>query len=81
MFKAQWTQGKHYRKMITCFSIVSIIIDALIICICVASLLTMEAFSNMLWVTATEVLVLTFLLIILGCIELCRLKSYLSYTE
>ena len=65
----------------TCFSIVSVIIDALIICVCVAALLTMQTFSNMLWVTAVEVLVLSFLLILFGCIELCKMKSYLSYNE
>ena len=81
IFKAHWHRLKYYRKMITCFGIISMIIDGLIICVCVAALLTMEAFSNMLWITTLEVAVLSFLLIIFGCIELFRLKTYLKYVE
>ena len=39
MFKARWSNGKYYRKMMTIFTIVEIVIDALIICICIANLL------------------------------------------
>ena len=81
MFKARWTQGKYYRKSMTCFCIVSIVIDALIICVCVAALITMQAFSNMLWITTVEVLALSILLIAFGCIELYQLKNYLQYNE
>lgn len=81
MFKAKWTHGKYYRKSMTCFGILSMIIDGLIICVCVAALLTMEVFSNMLWITTVEVAVLSLLLIIFGCIELFLLKKYLAYTE
>jgi hypothetical protein len=81
MFKARWTQGKLYRKVMTCFCIVSMILDGLIICVCIAALITMEFFKNMLWVTVVEVLVLSLLLIIFGCIELFLLKEYLKYNE
>ena len=81
MFKARWTQGKYYRKSMTIFCIVSMVIDALIICLCIASLLNMTVYSNMLWVTAVEVAVLSLLLIILGCIELYMMKEYLKYNE
>ena len=81
LFKARWSNGKYYRKSMTIFCIVSMVIDALVICVCVAGLLTMAVYSNMLWVTTVEVAVLSLLLIILGCIELCRLKEILSYNE
>lgn len=81
MFKARWSLGKYYRKSMTCFCIVSMIIDGLIICVCIAALITMTVFSNMLWVTVVEVAVLSLLLIIFGCIELFLLKEYLSYNE
>lgn len=81
MFKARWSQGKYYRKAMTIFCIVAMVIDALCICVCIASLITMSAFSNMLWITTVEVAVLSLLLIIFGCIELYMLKQYLSYNE
>lgn len=81
MFKARWTQGKYYRKSMTIFCIVSMVIDALIICLCIASLLPLAVYSNMLWVTAVEVAVLSLLLIILGCVELYMMKEYLKYNE
>ena len=81
MFKARWTQGKYYRKSMTIFCIVSMVIDALIICLCIASLLNITVYSNMLWVTAVEVAVLSLLLIVLGCIELYMMKEYLKYNE
>ena len=65
----------------TIFCIVAMVIDALCICVCIASLITMSAFSNMLWITTVEVMVLSLLLIIFGCIELYMLKQYLSYNE
>jgi len=81
MFKAEWSDPKYYRKSMTCFSIVAMIFDGLIICVCVAALITMEPFSNMLWITTIEVAALSLFLIIFGCIELYKLKGYLSYTE
>lgn len=81
MFKARWTQGHYYRKSMTMFCIVSMVIDALIICLCIASLLNMVVYSNMLWVTTFEVAVLSLLLIILGCVELYMMKKYLKYNE
>ena len=57
------------------------IIDGLIICVCIAALITMEFFSNMLWITTVEVAILSLMLIIFGCIELCLLKDYLSYNQ
>ena len=35
----------------------------------------------MLWLTTVEVLILSLMLVIFGCIELCMLKDYLSYNE
>ena len=81
MFKARWSLGKYYRKSMTIFCIVSMILDALIITLCIASLLNMVVMSNMLWVTTVEVAVLSLLLIILGCIELYKMKDYLKYNE
>lgn len=37
--------------------------------------------SNNLWVTTVEVAVLSLLLVIFGCIELCSLKKILHYNE
>ena len=65
----------------TIFCIVSMVIDALIICLCIASLLQLSVYSNMLWVTAFEVAFLSLLLIILGCVELYMMKEYLKYNE
>lgn len=81
MFKARWTNGKYYRKSMTIFCIVAMILDAVLICLCIAGLMTMEAFSNMLWITTVEVAVLSLLLIIFGCIELYLMKQYLRYNE
>lgn len=81
MFKAGWSNGKYYRKSMTIFCIVSMILDALIITLCIASLLNMVVMSNMLWVTTVEVAVLSLFLIILGCVELYLMKEYLSYNE
>lgn len=83
MFKARWSLGnyKYYRKFMTTFCIVSMVLDALIVCLCLASLTTLEVMSNNLWVTCVEVAVLSLFLIIFGCIELYMLKPYLRYNE
>ena len=81
MFKAQWTQAKYYRKSMTSFCVVGIVFDALLICVCFAGLITREPFSNMLWITMVEVMILSLMLVILGCIELFLLREYLSYNE
>lgn len=81
MFKARWSWGKYYRKSMTIFCIVAMVLDAMLICLCIASLMTMTAFSNMLWVTTVEVAILSLLLIIFGCIELYMMKQYLRYNE
>ena len=81
IFKARWSQAKVYRKAMSCFGIFSIVLDALIICVCVAALLEMELFSSMLWITIVEIAVLSLCLILLGCIELYKLKTYLRYNE
>lgn len=65
----------------TIFCVVSMVLDALILCVCIAGLLTMTALTTMLWVTTVEVAVLSLLLIIFGCIELCQLKEILRYNE
>ena len=65
----------------TIFCIVGITLDALLICVCFASLTTRKPFENMLWLTTVEVLILSLMLVIFGCIELCMLKDYLSYNE
>lgn len=84
MFKARWSQGengKYYRKSMTIFCIVAMILDAMIICLCIASLMTMTVMANMLWVTTVEVAALSLLLVIFGCIELYMMKPYLKYNE
>ena len=81
VFKGRWSQAKYYRKLMTCFTIVEIVIDALIICVCVAFLLTMELFENQLVITVFELAVLSLLLILFALIELCMLKQYLRYNE
>lgn len=65
----------------TTFTIIEIVIDALIICVCVAFLLTMTLFENQLVITIFELAVLSLLLIIFALIELCMLKQYLRYNE
>ena len=81
MFKARWTQGKYYRKSLTIFGIVSMVLDGLILVFAIASMLPLVVMSNMLWVTVVEVAFLSLMLIILGCVELWLLKPYLSYNE
>jgi len=87
MFKAQWSMGgdfkdgKYYRKSMTIFCIVAMVLDSLIICLCIASITSLEVMSNNLWVTTVEVAVLSLLLVIFGCIELCMLKDILKYNE
>jgi hypothetical protein len=67
--------------MMTWFQIVFIVcIDLALICIDVTGLTKIES-GNQLFITMIETLVLSVLSIILGAIELWRLKIILTYTE
>ena len=57
------------------------LIDALIIIVGAAGLYQMEFMSNMLYVTLIETVVLSFFNILLGSIELFKMKDYLKYNE
>ena len=57
------------------------IIDALIICISVAGLYVLEFMSNMLYVTMMETAILSLFGLLLGLIELFKMKDYLKYNE
>jgi len=83
MFKARWSKGeyKHYRKLMTVFCIVHMVIDAIIFCIAVAGLYALEFMSNMLYVTMVETAVLSVIVVLLGLIELFKMKEYLAYNE
>jgi hypothetical protein len=81
MFQSQFTQAKYYRKMMTWFQIAFIIcIDLSLICIDITGLTKIES-GNQLFITMIETLILSILSIILGSIELWKLKEILKYTE
>ena len=65
----------------TVFCIIHMIIDALIICISVAGLYVLEFMSNMLYVTMMETAILSLFGLLLGLIELFKMKDYLKYNE
>lgn len=80
-YQALFSRAKYYRKMMTWFQIVFIVcIDLALICIDVTGLTKIES-GNQLFITMIETLVLSVLSIILGAIELWRLKIILTYTE
>ena len=83
MFKARWITGDHkyYRKFMTVFCIVHMVVDAVILCIAAAGLWALDFMSNMLYVTMIETAVLSIVGIILGLIELFKMKDYLKYNE
>ena len=83
MFKARWTgeNAKYYRKFMTVFCIVHMLIDAAIICIAAAGLYEAEPMGNNLYIVMIETGVLSLIGIILGLIELFKMKDYLKYTE
>jgi hypothetical protein len=86
-FKAHFSRAKYYRKFLTWYQIVWLIcIDLCLICIDITGLTKVEnpwsgAPWNQLYVTMIETLVLSLFSIILGCIELWKLKIILGYTE
>lgn len=81
MFQVPLSRAKFYRKMVTIFQIVHmIVIDLFLICLDITALTQIEPW-NMMWVFVIETLVLSILGIILGVVELMYLKSYLEYTE
>ena len=57
-----------------------IVIDLFLICLDITALTQIES-GNMMWITVIETLILSITGIVLGCIELYLLKSYLEYTE
>lgn len=83
MFQAHFSQAKYYRKMMTWYQIIYLIcIDLTLICIDITGLIKVEKQPwNQLFVTMIETLVLSILSIILGAIELWKLKEILQYTE
>ena len=83
IFKARWSQGRYYRKVMTAFTIAEMLVDACLLVVCVLAQLEsgVGVFCNMLWITLIEVAVLSLLLFLLCCIELWKLKEYLRYNE
>ena len=89
MFKARWSQGKYYRKMMTWYCIVHIVtIDMLLLCITAAGLVQWwlnrgdrPFLDNQFYITMVECFVLAFFSILYGLIELFKMKDYLKYNE
>jgi hypothetical protein len=73
--------GKLYRKTLTAFCAIHMLTDAIIILISVIGLTSIEFMSNMLYITMIETAVLSVAGLILGLIELFKMKEYLEYTE
>jgi hypothetical protein len=79
--QALFSRSKYYRKILTWFTIIWIIlVDLVLISIDVTGLTKVTA-DNQLFITMIETLVLSVLSIIFSSIELMRLKVYLQYTE
>ena len=81
MFKARWSQRGCWLALIIVFAILALMIDGAILAACVWVLLPLELMSSMLWIALVEVAFLSFILIILGLLELCWLRTYLQYNE
>lgn len=80
-YQSLFSRSKYYRKMMTWYQIIYLIcIDLALICIDVTGLTKIES-GNQLFITMIETLILSILSIILGAIELWRLKIILQYTE
>jgi hypothetical protein len=79
-FKATLSDPKNYRKMLTWYTIATIIcIDMALICIDITCL-TMIEDDNQLWITVIETLVLSIILLVLSAVELYMIKDNLKYT-
>lgn len=82
MFKATWTNEKQYRKALTWFTMVHmIVIDLVLIVIGIAGLSGIGILQNQLWITFVETVVLSIIDIILSAYELYKLKEILDYTS
>ena len=81
MFKARWSRNKFYRKFMTLFCAIHMLTDAIILLISIVGLISIQFMSNMLYVTMIETAVLSILGLILGLIELFKMKDYLKYNE
>ena len=88
MFKARWSQHKYYRKMMTWYCVLHIVlVDALLLCLCIAALYgwykakgKRPFLDNQFYITLVEGLVLAVFSILYGLIELFKMKDYLKYT-
>jgi competence protein ComGC len=82
MFRASWTEEQKYRKNMTWFTIVHmLIVDLGLIIIGVAGVLSLRFLQNQLWIIYCETVVLSIIDIVLSAIELYKLKEILSYTS
>ena len=85
MFKARWSQGKYYRKMMTWYCIVHIItIDMLLLAVTAAALYSWfmnkgdrPFLDNNYYITLIECFILSLFSVICGLIELFMMKVYL----
>jgi len=81
MFKARWSESKDYRKIMTWFCITHMfLVDLFLIVIGIAGILSIDFMSNQLYITFIETVALSVIDIILGSIELYKLKEHLAYT-
>lgn len=81
MFKASWTNESKYRKNLTAFTIVHMLImDLGLIVIGVAGIKSLRILQNQLWVVYVETTLLSLIDIVLSAIELYKLKQILQYT-
>jgi hypothetical protein len=81
MFKANWSDENHYRKIHTWYTMIHMfLVDLGLIVIGIAGLISVDFMANQLYICFIETVVLSILDIILGAIELYKLKEYLSYT-
>ena len=88
-FKARWTKGKYYRKMMTWFGIVHILlVETLALLLAGAALVAWYQskgnrafFGNQYYICMFEAFVLAIILILLSLYELFKLKDYLAYNE
>lgn len=78
MFKASWTNESKYRKNLTAFTIVHMLImDLGLIVIGVAGIKSLRILQNQLWVVYVETTLLSLIDIVLSAIELYKLKQIL----
>lgn len=81
MFKANWSDENHYRKIHTWYTMIHMfLVDLGLIVIGIAGLISVDFMANQLYITFIETVVLSIIDIVLGAIELYKLKEYLAYT-